>query len=74
MGLLCSPHLFGEDEPAIKASLDKTARAFVDLLDKGEFEKAAADFDEAMLRALPARKLKETWGKVVGDAGLTRSR
>src|SRR5262249_48178493 len=44
-------------------------KAFVALLDKGDFDKATGDFDEAMLRALPADKLKGTWEKVVADAG-----
>src|SRR5262245_23099707 len=49
--------------------LTRTARAFVELLDKGDFAKATAHFDAAMLKALPSDKLKQTWDIVLGDAG-----
>lgn len=51
------------------AALEKAARAFVELLDKGEFAKATTDFDATMLKVMPADELKKTWEKVVGDAG-----
>jgi hypothetical protein len=70
VGLLASCQLVAEDKPDSKeAPLEKAAKAFVALLGKGEFEKATGDFDEAMLKALPADKLKGTWAKVVADAG-----
>lgn len=67
--VLCSSRLGAEEKADKKASLDRTARAFVDLLAKEEFEKATANFDETMLKGLPPQKLKETWAKVVADAG-----
>lgn len=70
LGLLFTSSLSAEEKPEKKeAPLEKAAKAFVDLLDKGEFEKAAGDFDETMLKVLPADKLKGTWAKVVGEAG-----
>jgi pimeloyl-ACP methyl ester carboxylesterase len=49
--------------------LDQTARAFVELLDKGEFEKATGDFDAAMRIVMPPNELKKAWQKVLDDAG-----
>jgi pimeloyl-ACP methyl ester carboxylesterase len=70
VGLLLSSILVAEDKAEKKETpLEKVAKAFVALLNKGEFEKATRDFDETMLKALPADKLKGTWEKVVGDAG-----
>jgi dienelactone hydrolase len=37
------------------------ARKFLDLLLKEDFDAAVRDFDDVMLKALPADKLKETW-------------
>ena len=36
---------------------------------KGEFEKASKDFDEAMKKFLPPTKLKEAWATVTTQAG-----
>src|SRR5262245_48450794 len=70
VGLLFASNLAAFDKAQEKeAAVEKTAKAFVALLDKGDFDKATGDFDEAMLKALPADKLKGTWEKVVGDAG-----
>src|SRR5215471_17712455 len=70
IGLLSSSILIAQDKPEKKETpLEKTAKAFVALLDKGDFETARGNFDEAMLKALPADKMKGTWEKVVGDAG-----
>src|SRR5260370_21497760 len=51
------------------AALEKTAMAFVELLDKGDFANATKDFDATMLKVMPADELKKTWEKVLGDAG-----
>src|SRR2546423_7846838 len=56
-------------DKAQPGSLEPAAKAFVELLDKGEFAKATESFDAAMLKALPAAELKKTWEKVVSDAG-----
>jgi pimeloyl-ACP methyl ester carboxylesterase len=70
VGLLVSAPLIAQDKPGNQeAPCEKTAKAFVALLGKGDFEKATADFDETMLKVLPAEKLKDTWAKVVADAG-----
>src|SRR5262249_51490805 len=70
VGLLFASNLAASDTVEQKETpLEKTAKAFVALLAKGDFDKATGDFDEAMLKALPADKLKGTWEKVVGDAG-----
>src|SRR5262245_118582 len=70
VGLLFASNLAALDKAEKKeVPVEKTAKAFVALLGKGEFEQATGSFDEAMLKALPADKLKGTWEKVVGDAG-----
>src|ERR1043166_6290323 len=70
LGLLAASPLVALDKPDSKeAPCEKTAKAFVARLAKGEFEKAAGDFDETMLKVLPADKLKGDWAKVIADAG-----
>lgn len=51
------------------SSLEKAAGQFVALLDKGEFDKATATFDAAMLQAMPPDALKSTWEKILAQAG-----
>jgi uncharacterized protein len=58
-----------ETPPPKSEMLEKAAKTFVELLDKGEFAKATASFDAAMLKALPSDELKKTWEKVLGEAG-----
>jgi pimeloyl-ACP methyl ester carboxylesterase len=61
---------YTQEETQPKAgSVEKTARAFVELLDKGDFANATKDFDATMLKVMPADELKKTWEKVLGDAG-----
>src|SRR5437762_2431230 len=48
---------------------EEQAKAFIELLDKGDFAKAVQGFDATMLKVMPAEELKKTWEKVVGDAG-----
>jgi pimeloyl-ACP methyl ester carboxylesterase len=70
VGLLLSSSLAAQDKAEKKETpVEKTAKAFVTLLSKGDFDKAIGHFDEAMLKALPADKLKGAWEKVAGDAG-----
>jgi hypothetical protein len=45
------------------------ARAFVEELVAGEFDQAAARFDETVGKLMPAAKLAETWKAVQGQAG-----
>lgn len=75
VGLLCLSHLGAQEKSdARKESLAKAAAAFVDLLGKDDFAKATKDFDATMLKVLPADKLKDTWEKVVADAGAYKQR
>jgi imidazolonepropionase-like amidohydrolase/pimeloyl-ACP methyl ester carboxylesterase len=61
----------GEKESAGPQSrdLEQAARAFVELLGKGEFERATADFDATMRKVMLPDKLKKAWQKVLDDAG-----
>jgi dienelactone hydrolase len=45
------------------------ARALVAALAKEDWAAAGKDFDDAMKKALPADKLKGTWGAVLGQVG-----
>jgi hypothetical protein len=54
-------------------SLEQSAKSFVDLLNKKEFAKAATSFDAEMLKAMPAEELKNTWEKLLGQAGAFKS-
>jgi fermentation-respiration switch protein FrsA (DUF1100 family) len=62
--------LAAQQKPETRAdSLERAARSFVELLNKGEYAKATNEFDAAMLKALPPDELKKTWEKVLGQAG-----
>jgi pimeloyl-ACP methyl ester carboxylesterase len=60
---------FGQKPETQAGSREQAAKAFVELLDKGEFAKATNDFDDAMRKALPPDELKKTWEKVLNQAG-----
>jgi dienelactone hydrolase len=45
------------------------AREFVAAMSRGEFDAAIKEFDDAMLKALPADRLKAVWGSVTGTFG-----
>jgi fermentation-respiration switch protein FrsA (DUF1100 family) len=69
-GLLSLSTLLAAQKTATKpVPREQSARAFIRLLDKGEFAQAAKSFDATMLRVLPPDELKKTWQKVVGQAG-----
>lgn len=56
------PWCAGAETPAETASSNELQAAkLVQHLAAGEFASAAADFDETMLKALPAEKLQEAW-------------
>jgi pimeloyl-ACP methyl ester carboxylesterase len=59
----------GAKPSAENAKFETASQAFVDQLAKGEFDKAVKDFDETMLKAIPAQKLKETWANIEKQAG-----
>ncbi|OQY87725.1 MAG: hypothetical protein B6D39_12485 [Anaerolineae bacterium UTCFX2] len=48
---------------------EQLARQFIDLLVQGRFEDAAANYDEAMLKALPPARLRSTWQDVISQYG-----
>jgi pimeloyl-ACP methyl ester carboxylesterase len=52
-----------------KAAREQAARAFVEQLNRGEFDQATQSFDAAMLKVSPPEELKKTWQKVVAVAG-----
>src|SRR5262245_7486170 len=56
-------------EKSQPSALESSAKAFVEMLDKGEFAKATEGYDAAMKKALPAAELKKTWDKLIGEAG-----
>lgn len=58
-----------QDKTSGPAALEQTARAFVELLGKGEFAAAARDFDATMQKVLPPDELKKTWEKQLREAG-----
>lgn len=75
VGLICCANLSAQEQTdARKKALQEFADSFVDLLGKGEFEKATKDFDATMAKVLPADKLKETWEQVLADAGAYKRR
>lgn len=45
------------------------ARAFVDLLAAGDFDKAAENFDDKMAQVLPPEQLQEVWASLVDQVG-----
>src|SRR5438046_1738772 len=51
------------------SELEKSAQAFVKLLEKGEFKKATQDFDQTMKEKMPADKLEEVWKGLIQKAG-----
>ncbi len=53
----------------VPGDLDARAQKFVAALSRGEFEAIVADFDAAMLKALPATKLKTIWEAVTQRFG-----
>ncbi|HYA48399.1 MAG TPA: alpha/beta fold hydrolase, partial [Burkholderiales bacterium] len=57
--LLLGPECRGQAEDALTVK----ARAFLTAMAKGDFELAVRDFDEAMLKAMPADKLEVLWTK-----------
>ena len=54
--------------PVIKG-IEPTARYFIELLDKGEFEEAHKFFNKTMAKALPVEKLKEIWEGLTAQVG-----
>jgi len=55
--------------PPQSSGIAPTAQRLVELLAKGDFTAAVADFDATMQQALPAPKLGETWRSVGAQFG-----
>jgi hypothetical protein len=73
-GLLSLSTLLADQKTATKpVPREQSARAFLRLLNKGEFGQAVKAFDATMLKVLPPDELKKTWQKVVGQPALSRS-
>jgi len=49
--------------------LETAARSFVTLMDKGDYDKAVADFDKTMTKLVPATKLEQIWKGILASAG-----
>jgi hypothetical protein len=52
-----------------EAELEAAARAFLAEMAGGQWEKAAARFDETMTRVMPAPKVAETWKSLTAQLG-----
>jgi uncharacterized protein len=60
--------LHAEEQPG-KPSRTQAADDFVKLLVHGDFDKAVADFDAVMLKAMPADQLKKAWEATLAETG-----
>src|SRR5262245_55013811 len=49
--------------------LQTVAKAFVERLNKGEFDAAVKDFDATMTKVMSPAQLKTTWQTVISQAG-----
>ena len=54
---------------SILDELETAAKEFVDLLAKGDFERAVQNFDSVMTKAMPQEKLKEVWESLISQLG-----
>ncbi|MBI3863618.1 MAG: alpha/beta fold hydrolase [Planctomycetia bacterium] len=59
---------------AAPAGPEAAAVEFVAALVAGNFDKAVADFDETMAKAMPAEKLKQAWSGIETQAGKFQKR
>ncbi len=67
--LFC-PHLSAAQQPpAVEDALIVKARAFLEALNRGDFQTAAADFDETMMKVSGPEKLAEFWKQVPSQLG-----
>ena len=72
LGLLTVAFIVGHAQPqeaSDSADLVDAAKAFVALLEKGDFEAATAQFDDKMKGLIPAEKLAAVWGSLATRAG-----
>jgi dienelactone hydrolase len=66
VGLLSSFPCWAQPAPG---DLEVTARALVTALSKDDYAAATKDFDDTMLKVMPADKLGKTWKDVQGQVG-----
>jgi hypothetical protein len=59
---------------SVPTDVTGSGNRFVDLLARGDFAVAVAQYDDAMAAALPEEKLKETWQMLENQAGHFRKR
>jgi serine/threonine protein kinase len=62
------------DEPKLPpepklSPLEQSARTLVDLMDRGEYDRAAAAFNANMLKTIPPQQLKKGWEQMVDTHG-----
>jgi dienelactone hydrolase len=62
-----------QTDEAKKEALAEAGKAFVGLLDKGDYAKAVGMFDSTMKSVMPEVKLKDTWEAVTAQAGALKS-
>jgi fermentation-respiration switch protein FrsA (DUF1100 family) len=67
--LLAVPMVNAAPQVTTPQDPESLARAFVEEMAAGKFDQAAARFDDAMGKMMPASKLKETWEGLNGQAG-----
>ena len=58
-----------QPKPALTGDVVASAKAFVDLLAKGDFTGATQSFDATMKTAMPPEKLEQTWTQLSNAAG-----
>jgi len=59
----------GEKKISENGKLETMATGFVDLLVKGDYAKAVANFDATMTKVMPAEKLEEVWNSIIAQVG-----
>ena len=69
IGLLVCFCLGQQEKAAAEDALIIKARAFLDALNRGDFQAAAADFDETMMKVSGPEKLAEFWKQVPNQLG-----
>jgi dienelactone hydrolase len=70
VGALVLPPASGQEKKDDKgAELAQKAKDFIDLVGKGDYDKATAGFDATMRKVMPADKLQETWKSLTDQHG-----
>jgi len=69
LGIRPRPSKAKEKQISKGGKLETMAKDFMDLLVKGNYAKAVANFDGKMTRLMPAEKLEEVWDSIIAKAG-----